>query len=215
MDVDDAYSPRRGQGRTPRPDPGEDPREHQPGALHDDSDGGMDPAAVEAPVLTADLRPDSADPPGATTAAEAHPDSSAAPATMGATDVRPDNADPPGARTTTGVDRGGADAAGTMTVTVAGETRELPAEKDYTGDGQPDAAAETSDGRVIVFSDTEDNETGAPGPDGRADEAWVVDKHTGRVVGAAHVDPDTGEWVDGPLTEPSPGSTSTGSEVGS
>ncbi|HYT09294.1 MAG TPA: hypothetical protein VEL73_01395 [Mycobacteriales bacterium] len=100
-----------------------------------------------------------------------------------------------------------------MTVTVAGETRELPAEKDYTGDGQPDAAAETSDGRVIVFSDTEDNETGAPGPDGRADEAWVVDKHTGRVVGAAHVDPDTGEWVDGPLTEPSPGSTSTGSET--
>ena len=56
---------------------------------------------------------------------------------------------------------------------------------------------ETTDGRVIVFSDTEDNETGAAGPDGRADEAWIVDKSTGRVVGAAHVDPGTGEWVDG------------------
>jgi hypothetical protein len=86
---------------------------------------------------------------------------------------------------------------GTMRVQVDGQARELPAEKDYTGDGRPDAAAETSDGKVIIFADTEDNETGEAGPDGRADEAYVVDKSTGRVVGAAHVDPRTGEWVDG------------------
>jgi hypothetical protein len=100
-------------------------------------------------------------------------------------------------------------AGGTMTVEVDGEARELPAERDYTGDGRPDAAAETSDGRVIVFADTEDNETGAAGPDGRADEAYVVDKQTGRVVGAAHLDPRTGEWVegtgsDGPAGDPEP-----------
>jgi len=89
-------------------------------------------------------------------------------------------------------------AEGSMTVEVDGETRQLPAERDYTGDGLPDAATETADGRVIVFADTEDNESGAAGPDGRADEAYVVDKQTGRVIGAAHVDPATGKWVDGP-----------------
>jgi hypothetical protein len=86
---------------------------------------------------------------------------------------------------------------GTMIVRTGGETQRLPATKDYTGDGLADAAVETKDGQVIVFSDTEDNDTGAPGPDGRADEAWVVDKATGRVIGAARVDPETGEWVDG------------------
>jgi hypothetical protein len=84
-----------------------------------------------------------------------------------------------------------------MIVDVGGETRQLPAEHDYTGDGRPDAAAETPDGRVIVFADTEDNETGAAGPDGRAEKAYLVDKQTGRVVGAAHVDPRTGQWVEG------------------
>lgn len=93
---------------------------------------------------------------------------------------------------------------GSMTVEVDGETRQLPAERDYTGDGRPDAAAETADGKVIVFADTEDNETGAAGPDGRADEAYVVDKQTGRVLGAAHVDPRTGEWVEGVDTAGSP-----------
>jgi hypothetical protein len=93
---------------------------------------------------------------------------------------------------------------GTMTVDLGGETRELPAERDYTGDGRPDAAAETADGKVIVFADTEDNETGAADPDGRADEAYVVDKQTGRVLGAAHVDPRTGEWVEGVDTAGSP-----------
>jgi len=107
-------------------------------------------------------------------------------------------------------------ASGTMIVEVEGETRELPAERDYTGDCRPDAAAETSDGRVIVFSDTEDNETGAAGPDGRADEAYVVDKATGRVVGAAHVDPRTGEWVEGVDSDGSPAApSSTGGEVDS
>ncbi len=91
-----------------------------------------------------------------------------------------------------------------MTVDVGGETRELPAERDYTGDGRPDAAAETKDGKVIIFADTEDNQTGAAGPDGRADEAYVVDKQTGRVVGTAHVDPQTGEWVEGMDTDGSP-----------
>jgi hypothetical protein len=86
---------------------------------------------------------------------------------------------------------------GTMTVEVDGQTRELPAEKDYTGDGRPDAAAETSDGKVIIFADTEDNASGEAGPDGKADEAYVVDKQTGQVVGAAHIDPDSGEWVEG------------------
>jgi hypothetical protein len=85
---------------------------------------------------------------------------------------------------------------GTMTVEVGGRARQLPAEHDFTGDGQPDAAVETGDGKVIVFADVEDNATGDAGPDGRADQAYVVDKATGRVVGAAHVDPETGGWVD-------------------
>ena len=84
-----------------------------------------------------------------------------------------------------------------MTVEVGGQTQEVPLDRDYTGDGRPDAAVETKDGNVIVFADTENNETGAAGPDGKADEAWIVDKSTGQVVGAAHVDPRTGEWVDG------------------
>ena len=92
----------------------------------------------------------------------------------------------PGGRTT---------GSGTMTVELAGQTRELPAEKDYTGDGRPDAATETSDGKVIIFADTEDNATGEAGPDGKADEAYVVDKATGKVVGAAHIDPGSGKWV--------------------
>jgi hypothetical protein len=83
-----------------------------------------------------------------------------------------------------------------MTVDIGGTTRRLPAEHDYTGDGLPDAAVETADGRVVVFADTEDNETGAAEPDGRADEAWIVDKSTGRAVGEAHVDPASGGWVD-------------------
>ena len=58
------------------------------------------------------------------------------------------------------------------------------------------------DGRVVVYSDSEDNETGAAEPDGRADEAWIVDKSTGRAVGEAHVEPGTGEWVDGLGTPP-------------
>jgi hypothetical protein len=91
-----------------------------------------------------------------------------------------------------------------MIVDLGGETRELPAERDYTGDGRPDAAAETRDGKIVVFADTEDNRTGAAGPDGRADEAYVVDKETGRVVGAAHVDPRTGEWVEGVDTDGTP-----------
>jgi hypothetical protein len=94
-----------------------------------------------------------------------------------------------------------------MTVEVGGRIRQLPAEHDFTGDGLPDAAVETGDGRVIVFADTEDNATGAGGPDGRADQAYVVDKATGRVVGAAHVDPGTGAWIDEsavPAAEPPP-----------
>ncbi len=87
--------------------------------------------------------------------------------------------------------------AGTMTVEVDGETRELPAEKDYTGDGKADAVVETPDGKVIVFADTEDNATGDAGPDGKADEAYIVDKSTGKVVGAAHIDPSSGSWVEG------------------
>ena len=83
-----------------------------------------------------------------------------------------------------------------MTVEVDGASRRLPVEHDYTGDGRPDAAVETGDGTVIVFADTEDNETGAPGPDGRADEAYVIDKRTGRVVSAAHLEPASGAWVD-------------------
>ena len=91
--------------------------------------------------------------------------------------------------------------AGSMTVEVDGRTQNLPVERDYTGDGQADAAVETKDGQVIVFADTENNETGAAGPDGKADEAWIVDKSTGKVVGAAHIDPQTGEWVDGADTD--------------
>jgi hypothetical protein len=83
-----------------------------------------------------------------------------------------------------------------MTVEVGGTSRQLPAEHDYTGDGRPDAAVETADGTVVVFADTEDNETGAPGPDGRADAAYVIDKRTGQVVTAAHLDPASGAWVD-------------------
>ena len=56
---------------------------------------------------------------------------------------------------------------------------------------------ETADGKVIVFADTEDNETGDAGPDGKADEAYIVDKQTGKVVGAAHIDPSSGTWVEG------------------
>jgi hypothetical protein len=85
-----------------------------------------------------------------------------------------------------------------MTVEIGGTSRRLPAEHDYTGDGRPDAAVEAPDGRVVVYSDSEDNETGAAEPDGRADEAWVVDKSTGRAVGEAHVERGTGEWVDDP-----------------
>jgi hypothetical protein len=103
----------------------------------------------------------------------------------------------------------GSSSPGTMTVEVDGQTRELPAEKDYTGDGRPDAVAETPDGHVIVFADTEDNQTGSVGPDGRADEAYVVDKATGRVIGAAHVDPGSGGWVDGADTD---GSSAAGGE---
>ena len=103
-----------------------------------------------------------------------------------------------------------------MTVDVDGQTQQLPAEKDYTGDGQADAAVETKDGKVIVFADTENNETGAAGPDGKADEAWIVDKSTGKVVGAAHVDPQTGEWVDGVDTDgPSSVPAGSGSEASS
>jgi hypothetical protein len=98
--------------------------------------------------------------------------------------------------TTTG---SGGTGTGSMTVTVDGETRTLPTSHDYTGDGNPDAAVQTSDGRTIVFTDTHDNSTGTPGPDGRADEAFIVDS-SGHVVGAAHVDPSTGEWVDGTET---------------
>jgi hypothetical protein len=97
---------------------------------------------------------------------------------------------------------------GSMTVEIDGRTQALPVERDYTGDGLPDAATETADGRVIVFADTEDNETGTAGPDGRADEAWIVDKQTGRVVAAAHIDPRTGEWVDGPGADVSPSTDS-------
>src|SRR5918993_357447 len=53
---------------------------------------------------------------------------------------------------------------GTITVEVDGRARELPAERDYTGDGQADAVVETADGKVIVFADTENNETGDGGP---------------------------------------------------
>jgi hypothetical protein len=124
-----------------------------------------------------------------------------------------DPADPSG---TPGDHGGTGGTGGTMIVDLGGETRELRAERDYTGDGRPDAAAETSSGRVIVFADTEDNETGATGPDGRADEAYVVDKQTGRVVGAAHVDPRTGEWVEGADPDGSPSAPSpTGGEVDS
>ena len=96
---------------------------------------------------------------------------------------------------------GGAPAGDRMVVEVDGRIQEVPVERDYTGDGRPDAAVETKDGNVIVFADTENNETGAAGPDGKADEAWIVDKSTGQVVGAAHVDPRTGEWVDGADTD--------------
>lgn len=111
---------------------------------------------------------------------------------------------------------GGTEGSSTMTVEVDGHPQRLPAEKDYTGDGQADAAVETADGHVIVFSDTENNETGAAGPDGKADEAWIVDKATGKVVGAAHVDPRTGEWVDGADTDgPSSVPAGSGSEASS
>lgn len=105
---------------------------------------------------------------------------------------------------------------GAMTVEVGGTTRRLPAEHDYTGDGQPDAAVETPDGTVVVFADTEDNETGEPGPDGRADEAYVVDKRTGRVLTAAHLDPGSGSWVstEGDPVEVPTGSGSTPTEPG-
>jgi hypothetical protein len=83
-----------------------------------------------------------------------------------------------------------------MTVEIGGTSRRLPAEHDYTGDGRPDAAVETPDGTVIVFADTEDNETGAAGPDGRADQAYVIDKRTGQVVSTAHLDPASGTGVD-------------------
>jgi hypothetical protein len=83
-----------------------------------------------------------------------------------------------------------------MTVEVDGTSRQLPVEHDYTGDGRPDAAVETAAGTVIVFADTEDNETGAAGPDGRADQAYVIDKRTGQVVSTAHLDPASGTWVD-------------------
>lgn len=86
--------------------------------------------------------------------------------------------------------------ADSMTVEVDGTSRQLPVEHDYTGDGRPDAAVETADGTVIVFADTEDNETGAAGPDGRADQAYVIDKRTGQVVSTAHLDPASGVWVD-------------------
>jgi DNA-binding beta-propeller fold protein YncE len=99
-----------------------------------------------------------------------------------------------------------------MTVEIDGTSRRLPAEHDYTGDGRPDAAVETPDGTVIVFADTEDNETGAPGPDGRADEAYVIDKRTGQVVSAAHVDPASGAWVD---ADGRPVGVSTGGRPGS
>ena len=91
--------------------------------------------------------------------------------------------------------RPGGEPATPMTVEVDGVTQRLPAEHDYTGDGRPDAAVETPEGTVIVFADTEDNETGAPGPDGRADEVYVIDKRTGQVVSAAHLDPESGSWV--------------------
>ena len=104
---------------------------------------------------------------------------------------------PPGRHEGPGGDGDGTSGTGSMTVEVDGQTRELPAEKDYTGDGRPDAATETSDGKVVIFADTEDNATGAGAPDGKADEAYIVDKQTGRVLGTAHVDPKTGEWVDG------------------
>jgi hypothetical protein len=83
-----------------------------------------------------------------------------------------------------------------MTVDLGGTSRQLPVEHDYTGDGRPDAAVETADGTVIVFADTEDNETGAAGPDGRADQAYVIDKRTGQVVSTAHLDLASGSWVD-------------------
>jgi hypothetical protein len=73
-----------------------------------------------------------------------------------------------------------ASSAGTISVEMRGQTRDLPAGKDYTGDGRPDAVAETPDGQVVVFADTEDNESGAATPDGKADEVYVVDKATGR-----------------------------------
>jgi hypothetical protein len=83
-----------------------------------------------------------------------------------------------------------------MTVEIGGTSRRLPAEHDYTGDGRPDAAVETEDGTVIVFADTEDNQTGAAEPDGRADQAYVIDKRTGQVVSTAHLDLASGTWVD-------------------
>src|SRR4051794_31937622 len=49
-------------------------------------------------------------------------------------------------------DADGTEGSTTMTVEVEGETRQLPAEHDYTGDGRPDAAVETEDGKVIVFA---------------------------------------------------------------
>jgi hypothetical protein len=91
---------------------------------------------------------------------------------------------------------GAAGGTGSMTVEVDGQSRVLPTTHDYTGDGQPDAAVQTADGRTIVFTDTHDNSTGTPGPDGTADEAFILDS-SGHVVGAAHIDPSTGEWVDG------------------
>jgi hypothetical protein len=86
---------------------------------------------------------------------------------------------------------------GTMTVEVDGQTRTLPTTTDYTGDGRPDAAVETPDGNVIIFTDTENNTTGNASPDGKADQAFIINTQTGTVEGTAHIDPHTGEWVDG------------------
>jgi hypothetical protein len=113
-----------------------------------------------------------------------------------------------GATTTGSEGSEGSEGSGSMTVTVDGETRTLPTSHDHTGDGNPDATVQTSDGRTIVFTDTHDNATGAVGPDGKADEAFVVDS-SGHVVGAAHVDPATGEWVDGNETGNPSADTST------
>ena len=93
---------------------------------------------------------------------------------------------------------GGAGAGGstTITVDVGGHSVEAPATVDTDQDGTSDTAVvDAPDGNKIAFTDSDG--------DGQADRAAVYDS-AGRLLGTAHYDRSSGNWIEGSGGSPAP-----------